>query len=50
MPKIFAKDCKIKVIEYGTSQEPTISWRELKERVQGLIPTASLLKIVKRAS
>lgn len=50
MPKIFSKDCKIKVIEYGASTSSKMSWTDLKTRVQNLIPTANAPKAVKKSS
>lgn len=48
MPKIFSKDCKIKVIEYGSTSKSTMSWDDLKKQVQSLIPSFKSDK--KRAS
>jgi uncharacterized protein YuzB (UPF0349 family) len=33
MPKVFEKDCKIKVIEYGAATLPSICMHSLKAKI-----------------
>ena len=49
MPEIFSKNCKIQVIEYGSTSKPSISWKDLKSRIQDLAPSANIFKFAKRA-
>ena len=37
MPKIFTKNCKIKVIEYGDQAHTPFSWKELKSGIRSYI-------------
>jgi hypothetical protein len=31
MPEVFSKDCKINIIEYGSTQTPAASWKTLQK-------------------
>jgi uncharacterized protein YuzB (UPF0349 family) len=33
MPKVFEKDCKIKVIEYGAATMPSVCMRSLSAKI-----------------
>ena len=48
MPKIFDKNCKIKVIEYGSTTAPTVTWDSIKDHVCQFVANNPFKKITKR--
>lgn len=50
MPKVFKKDCKIKLIEYGSSANDNFFWKSFKKDLQNLVSTTPILKLIKRNS